>query len=254
MPRDALVIYHTADVHGRTGFGKKLAAMVEPDALLVDAGDALRGSSTVFFRNEPACAEFAEAGYRAQGVGNREFHYVHGWFRARAKAMPAPLICSNLIDLRDASPSFVPELRLAAGNFGVRLLALLVPQYRTGSLLERVFGWRFIAPEIALGSMLARVPAAADFTVLLSHLGLDADRRVAQRFPELSAIIGGHTHEALAQPEFVAGVPIVHAGPYARYVGRLELKPRARVNSREYKAEFVSYRLLPLLAGEEKKP
>ena len=74
MSAGSLIVYHTADVHGRRGFGPKLAAVVEPGALLVDCGDSLLGSSTVYRRVEPVVEDFAAAPYRAQAVGNREFH------------------------------------------------------------------------------------------------------------------------------------------------------------------------------------
>lgn len=236
-----LVIYHTSDVHDRRGFGRLLAGIVEPDALLVDCGDALRGSSTVYRRREDVMREFAAAPYRAQAVGNREFHYVHGWMLARSRAMSVPWICSNVVDVRHRAPAFRPELLLDAGSVRVRLLALLVPQYRTGSGWERIFGWRFLAPEAALAPLLRDAPPN-DATLVLSHLGLEADREVAHRFPSLTAIVGGHSHDTLQEPAIVAGVPIVHAGAFARYAGRLELALSGG------HARVVSYRLVPLLA------
>src|SRR5579864_434645 len=95
-----LVIYHTADIHGRLGFGARLGALVQPASLLVDVGDSLSGSSTVFRASEPVIADLRQAPYRAQAVGNREFHYLHRKFLQRARMLPAPLVCSNLIDLR----------------------------------------------------------------------------------------------------------------------------------------------------------
>lgn len=242
-----LVIFHTSDVHSRSGFGKAVAALVEPQALLVDCGDALRGSSTVYTRNEPVAAEFACAPYAAQAVGNREFHYVHRWFLERARMLPMPMICSNLLDLRGRTPPFARELLLERNGVSIRLLAALVPQYRTGSGWERIFGWRFLAPEIALAELLRETnrPNAADVTILLSHLGLEADRALAAEFGQLTAIIGGHTHAALHEAEVVNGIPIVHAGAFARYLGRLELAvPGGTTN-----AGLPSFRLLPLLGG-----
>ena len=241
--RARIVIFHTSDVHSKAGFGAKLATLVEPQSLLVDCGDALRGSSTVYVRSEPVTAEFAQAPYAAQAVGNREFHYVHSWFAARAKAMPMPMVCSNLLDLRGRALPFARELHFTPGGVSVRLLGALVPQYRTNSLWERIFGWRFLAPEAALAPLLENRPPL-EITVLLSHLGLAADRGIAARFPQLSAIVGGHTHETLREPEIVGGVPIVHAGPFARFVGRLELN--APIN--RGRAELHTFRLLPLLA------
>jgi 2',3'-cyclic-nucleotide 2'-phosphodiesterase (5'-nucleotidase family) len=237
-----IVVYQTSDVHDRRGFGAKLAAIVEPGALLVDCGDALRGSSTVFRKREGVVEEFAAAPYTALAVGNREFHYLHGCMLARSRAARAPWICSNVIDLRGREPAFARELTVNSGGAVVRLLALLVPQYRTGSGWERIFGWRFLAPESALDELLTRPGGVWDATLLLSHLGLDADRAIAARFPQLSAILGGHSHDTLERPEIVAGIPIVHSGAFARFAGRLELALSGGERT------VVSFRLVPLLA------
>lgn len=236
-----LVIYHTSDVHDRRGFGTLLGAVVEPGSLLVDCGDALRGSSTVYHRDEGVMEEFARAPYRAQAVGNREFHYLHSRMLARSRASQVPWVCSNLVDLRDRPPAFVRALVVEVAGLRVRLLALLAPQYRTGSGWERIFGWRFLATGVALDEMRADASDDVDATLLLSHLGLAADRAIAEKHPELTAVIGGHSHDMLAHPDVVGGVPIVHAGAYARWAGRLELSldgPHASV---------VSYELIPLL-------
>jgi len=239
-----LTIWFTADVHDRRGFGERLHALVGPDELLVDCGDSLRGSSTVYRSDEGVAEEFARAPYRAQAVGNREFHYVHRWFAARARALPMPMLCTNLEDLRGRQPApFAPELTVLVAGLRVRLLAVLVPQYRTGSGWERIFGWRFIAPHAALARALAAPEAAAaDVTLLLSHVGLRADRALAASFPQLGAILGGHSHHALEHPEIVGGVPIVHAGAYAHTAGRLELDVGGK------RPAVISYRLVPLVA------
>jgi 2',3'-cyclic-nucleotide 2'-phosphodiesterase (5'-nucleotidase family) len=236
-----LLIYHTSDVHDRRGFGAKLSQVVEPGALLFDSGDALRGSSTIYHRVEPVMLEFAAAPYRAQAVGNREFHYLHRCMLARAKAMPVPWVCSNVVDLRGRERVFDRELRMDVAGFRLRIFGLLVPQYRTGSWWESVFGWRFLSPEAALNELLAQAPPSGEVVVVLSHLGLAADRALARRFPQIGAILGGHSHDALEKPEIVDGVPIVHPGAFARYAGRLEL-----MRSDDGYA-VRSYRLVPLL-------
>jgi len=248
-----IVIYHTSDIHATCDFGERLAAIVEPGAMLVDCGDALAGSSVFYQSREEVADDLARAPYDAMAVGNREFHYLHSLFRKRARILP-PLVCSNLIDRRKREPVFQRELVVERGGAKVRFLALLVPQYRTGSAWEQVFGWRFIAPEVALAEML-KTPAGVlgsaspDTlpTVVLSHLGLSADRELAARFGGLAAILGGHTHEALWQPEMVNGVPIAHPGAHGLHVGRIELLSDGSAT------RLVSYRLLPLLRTESEE-
>jgi 2',3'-cyclic-nucleotide 2'-phosphodiesterase (5'-nucleotidase family) len=196
--------------------------------LLFDCGDALRGSQSVYYRNEPIVAEMDRAGYDAQAIGNREFHYIFGLLRARAARMQHPLVCTNLRDVKARPLPFAPALRLewsANGSAPVRLvvLGLLIMQYPDGSPWERLFGWRFLEPWAAVEPY-AREVLDGELLVVLSHIGLALDRRLAARVPRIDLILGGHSHDTLAEPEYVGNVPIVHAGPYGRFVSRSELE------------------------------
>ena len=116
-------------------------------------------------------------------------------------------------------------------------------QYPTGSPWERLFGWRFLDP-LAVAERIAATTPPETTLIALSHLGLAADRRLAQRVPRLELILGGHSHDTLLAPEIVAGVPIVHAGPYGRYASRSELSKDAGGRAR-----LADFALEPLTAG-----
>ena len=66
-----------------------------------------------------------------------------------------------------------------------------------------------------------------DRIVLISHLGVDEDEKLAQVVPEIDIIIGGHSHTLLDQPLVLGDLTnpqlIVQAGQYGQYVGRLDL-------------------------------
>jgi 5'-nucleotidase / UDP-sugar diphosphatase len=211
-------IYHTSDLHDHRGIVPRLQELRRQEpGLLFDCGDSLRGSQTVYHKNEPIAAELDAAGYDAQAIGNREFHYLFAALRARAKRMRHPLVCSNLVDTKGRPLPFASSLRFDA----VFVLGLLVMQYPTGSPWERVFGWRFLEPEGVVESYARELPPA-EMLVVLSHLGLSRDRELARRVPRIDVILGGHSHDTLATPERVGGVPIVHAGPYGAFVSRSE--------------------------------
>jgi 2',3'-cyclic-nucleotide 2'-phosphodiesterase (5'-nucleotidase family) len=246
--------YHTSDMHDRRGFEPRLRALrAERPGLLFDSGDSLRGSQTVYHRNEPIVAEIDAAGYAAQAIGNREFHYLYGLLRARAAHMQHPLVSTNLRDTKGRPLPFVPALTFAsdaAGQTGgraftIHVLGLLIMQYPVGSAWERVFGWRFLDPWDAVAPYAAQLPDG-DALVVLSHVGLTLDRELASRVPRIDLILGGHSHDTAFEPMFESAVPIVHAGPYARYVSRTEMS----YNDAEQRFAIDDFALLPLLGAQ----
>lgn len=62
-----------------------------------------------------------------------------------------------------------------------------------------------------------------DLLVLISHLGIFDDVRLAEEQPGIDIILGGHTHTTMNEPRLVGGTIIVHPGAHAEYVARLDL-------------------------------
>jgi len=240
-----LRIYHTSDLHDHRGIVQRLRELRALEAgLLFDCGDSLRGSQTVYYRREPIIAEIDAAGYDAQGVGNREFHYLYHLLAARARKMQHPLLCSNLVDVRNRPLPFAREATFERDGWKLRVFALLVVQYPERSPWEGAFGWRFLDP-IAVAREFAESTPAGTTLVVLSHVGLRVDRALARAVPRLDLILGGHSHDTLTAPEMVGDVPIVHAGPYGAFVSRTELEPAAFGG----RARVTRFDLVPLLSA-----
>jgi 2',3'-cyclic-nucleotide 2'-phosphodiesterase (5'-nucleotidase family) len=238
-------LYHTSDLHNHRGFVTRLRALRDERAgLLFDCGDSLRGSQTIYYRNEPIIAELDAAGYDAQAIGNREFNYLFPLLRARARKMMHPLVCSNLLDTKGRELPFLSSMTMRFDETTIHVLGLLIMQYPVGSPYERIFGWRFLDPWDAVAPYAERIPDG-DMLLVLSHVGLTLDRQLAQRIPRIDLILGGHSHDTLFKPETHNGVPIVHAGPYGQYVSRTELAYDAA------SARFTirDFALLPLLGA-----
>jgi 2',3'-cyclic-nucleotide 2'-phosphodiesterase (5'-nucleotidase family) len=241
-------IYHTSDLHDRRGFAPRLRALREQrPGLLFDCGDSLRGSQTLYRRNEPIVDEMDAAGYDAQGIGNREFHYLFGLLRARAAKMRHPLVCTNLLDTKNRPLPFARSLRFDApdgngGSIPVHVLGVLIVQYPERSPWERIFGWRFLDPGSAIELYAAEIPSG-EALVVLSHLGLSLDCKLAARVPRIDLLLGGHSHDTLPAPRYVGDVPIVHAGPYGELVSCSELQ----YEPQRKRFAISNFALLPLL-------
>jgi 2',3'-cyclic-nucleotide 2'-phosphodiesterase (5'-nucleotidase family) len=234
-------IYHTSDLHNHLGFVPQLRALREANpGLLFDCGDSLRGSQTVYHRREPIIGEIDAAGYDVQAMGNREFHYLFGCVKARIAQMRHPMLCSNLVDTKGRDLPFARTLQVEHDGTRVHLLGLLIMQYPVGSAWERIFGWRFLDPIATVKELSAAVPPDEPL-IVLSHLGLSLDRKLANAIPRIDLLLGGHSHDTLQQPDRVNAVPIVHAGPYGRFVSQSQLE---RVDGRW---SLEKFELLPLL-------
>jgi 2',3'-cyclic-nucleotide 2'-phosphodiesterase (5'-nucleotidase family) len=239
-------IYHTSDVHDRRTLAAPMNALrAAKPGVYADCGDALRGSQTVYHRREPIIAELDAAHVDVQAMGNREFHYLFGCVRARAAQMRHPLTCANLVDAKQRPLPFSADVTLRRDDengtpWTLRFFGLLVVQYPAGSPWERLFAWRFEDPLEVAQHIAATTPDGTTL-IALSHLGLPHDRLLARRVPRLDLILGGHSHDTLPEPEVVAGVPIVHAGPYARFASRTEL-----VTAPNGRAAIADFALEPL--------
>ena len=258
-----LTILHVNDVHARhepvdsraltctpgpaapTCFGStpRLAAAIreqraaaEADGrtvILLDGGDQFQGS--LFFTAHHGMAELAvqhATGTDAMVLGNHEFDDGPETLGRYIAAAGFPVLSAN-IDAADEphlAGRIKPFVILERGGLRIAVIGLTTLETRTSSSPgPRV---RFSDPRSALARYVAEARAeGATVIVALSHLGLPADLALGP--PGLAAIIGGHSHSLLSntEPGAVApypaqgadGAPIVQAGAYARYLGRLDL-------------------------------
>ncbi|MCZ9872783.1 hypothetical protein [Brachyspira hyodysenteriae] len=84
-----------------------------------------------------------------------------------------------------------------------------------------------IEEEISsLKNLLKEIPlnTTNDITILISHAGLDIDKKIAQEMPNtFNIIIGGHTHTLLKNPIIIGKTTIVQAGQYGEYIGTIDV-------------------------------
>lgn len=59
--------------------------------------------------------------------------------------------------------------------------------------------------------------------VMISHLGLENDRLVAEQVEGIDAVLGGHSHDALTRPAEAGNAIVVQAGAQAPLVARLDV-------------------------------
>ncbi|MFZ6762443.1 bifunctional metallophosphatase/5'-nucleotidase [Pseudoroseomonas sp. WGS1072] len=206
--------------------------------LHLDAGDQFTGS--LYHTAHRGLAEAAvqrATGCQAMALGNHEFDHGPLTLAAYAAAVDFPLLSANLDMARE--PALAARIRghVAFRRGGLRIGVIGLTTETTPQASSPGPGLRFTEAAEAALREIAAIRAGGPATILvLSHLGLAADRALAAAVPGIDAIIGGHSHTLLADglpgaegphPLVVEGrdraVRIVQAGAYGRWLGRLDL-------------------------------
>lgn len=235
----ALHVLHTNDFHGAltdAGAAKLRQAVAElaPGApyLLLDAGDAIKaGNVGVNPFGEPILERMSEAGYHAMTLGNREFHVWQSALETKINRARFPVLCANVRGRGAAEGKPLPVepwrvFDLADGGLRVAVLGLTVPMV-TERMKAAVAISSFVFDDgiKTAGALVPKLRDAhgADVVIVLSHLGLREDERLARSVPSIDLIVGGHSHVNLPAPQMVDGTPLVQAGVYARHFGHVTL-------------------------------
>jgi 2',3'-cyclic-nucleotide 2'-phosphodiesterase/3'-nucleotidase len=219
-----------------------------PRTLLVDCGDTIQGSplASVYqaaFRAqetrapEPMMLAMNRMGYDAMVVGNHEFNYGLGNLAAARATARFPWLSANTVGAR---PPFASTLVKNVGGVKVAIIGVTTPAIPQWEKPENIRGLSWLSPEEGVRRALEELDREKPDVVLVAvHGGLDRDpasgeRRegelpgenpawqIAERFPDLAAVIYGHTHRR-EEGRRVGRVLLVQPRNGAQDVARVDL-------------------------------
>jgi 5'-nucleotidase/UDP-sugar diphosphatase len=204
---------------------KRVASENQEPYLLLDAGDNFQGTAISGFTRGASQITLENIIHPdAVTLGNHEFDY--GWqnidsllrYKARFTVINANISGEN------NKPFATPYIIKQAGNLKIAIIGLIVENLQNLTLPEKIKGLKITSYEYALRKYLPEIKKAKpDLIIVLSHIGVDADRELAKKFPEVNIFVGGHSHTALQEPLKENHSVIVQAGSRGQYVGELEL-------------------------------
>jgi len=203
-------------------------------SLLLDAGDQFMGS--LFYAHHRGLAEAAvqnAIGTAAMALGNHEFDHGPETLARYAAAVPFPLLSANLDTTDEALLHGRITARAEFRLGGARIVVVGLTTPDTPVISSPGPRLRFRDPAEAADRAIWQARREGPCTVVvLSHLGLGADRRLAEAVRGIDVIIGGHSHTLLGNgldgaagpyPVEAGAARIVQAGAHGRWIGRLEL-------------------------------
>lgn len=198
MSTQRLTILHTADFHARLTPEKAqhLREMKHAHApcLLLDSGDALQSANvTLPLRNEHVIDLMNEAGYDAMCLGNREYFFRRSGLLRKTRAAEFIVLAANLCPRRGDMGHIGQQKVFRVGEVRVGVFGLAREMISPSSMWARFTDMVFLDPDEVAESVTAGLRQYSDVVVLLSHLGLEADRRIAAKC-DVDLILGGHDH------------------------------------------------------------
>src|SRR5690606_13832203 len=85
--------------------------------------------------------------------------------------------------------------------------------------LYKLLGWELSEPLSELENQIAELQKQADIIIVLSHLGMHDDQKIAENNPRVDLILGGHTHHVFMNGKKVNHTTLCAAGRYGEYIG-----------------------------------
>ena len=209
-------IVATNDMHATIGVFPQLAALIDslrtadPSLLVFSAGDNRTGNplnDKYEIPGYPMVALMNQVGFNGSTLGNHEFD-VHSLKRLIGLSN-FRYICANVFSTDSAGIRTVPYqvFDVAGLKVGVIGVIQLGAQGIPGTHPDNLDGIWF-TPALQAISEYSWLRKQCDVMILLSHLGYPDDIEMANIFPWLDLIIGGHTHTQLKGDEFVNGTLI----------------------------------------------
>ncbi len=230
-----MTILHTNDIHGQVSQLTRIATLVRKIrsdveaaggyCLYVDAGDSedttlLESSLT---KGSAMNTILRGAGCDYAALGNAvPIRYGPLPVAELATHFGRPLLCANFYDEKDKLvDGLEPFIIHDFGPFKLGIIGVTDPM-RT---YTTIFHLPVKKPEDILPGLIEQVRShGAQTVLLLSHLGLRDDRRVAENIPDIDLLIGGHSHDLIDPPLEINGTIIAQAGSHGQVLGRLDLE------------------------------
>jgi len=162
-------------------------------------------------------------------LGNHEIDYGIAHLLFIEKCALFPIINANLYLKMNGRRLFTPCRILETDGIRVLFIGLITEDVMAQAKQDPLVG-SFIDVEDAVREV-GKICNAyrtldIDCTVLLTHIGIEEDRRLARTLDPawgVDIILGGHSHTVMEQPILENGILIAHAGSGTDNVGRFDL-------------------------------
>ncbi|MGG1574164.1 bifunctional metallophosphatase/5'-nucleotidase [Fictibacillus sp. NRS-1165] len=232
---NTLKIYHTNDVHSHFEFWPRIVKQIHTERREASA----KGHSLFYFD----CGDFMDranpltegtlgqgntlllnqAGADAVTIGNNEgITLTKEELNALYTQADFPILAANLFDENGERPHWAKVTEVFTTGDGLRIgVAGVTVAFQA---FYHSLGWQVEDPFKYLPEIIAELRKNCDLVVVLSHLGLNFDERMAQEIKGIDLILGAHTHHVLPEGKMINGTLVAQTGKFGVYLGEITIE------------------------------
>jgi 2',3'-cyclic-nucleotide 2'-phosphodiesterase (5'-nucleotidase family) len=235
-----LTILFSNDIHGdvyafarQATYDSQVRSEGISNILLLDSGDYYaRGPYEKKYQGEIEIAEMNYLKYDAMVLGNNDFNgadskAAENILFARINQAGFPILGANIYLSENplgqhVVPGIKPYVLKRFDDINIVIIGLTTDTINTKSTAKAFW---FDDPDKSLKEQTKDIDEKDSIVIVLSHMGIVKDKRIAAGNRIVKAIIGGHDHADLVNEKYgKSEVPIVQTNGNGRYFGRLDLR------------------------------
>lgn len=232
---EKIVIYHTNDIHSHFDTWpnikhevirkRKIHQENDESMFLFDIGDHIDRFHpyTEAYLGKGNIRLLNECNFDAVTIGNNEgITLAQDDLLSLYDEAHFDVVLANLYFKNGMRPEWAKPYQIYETNNGVTIGVIGVTVNFTN--FYEPLGWNVTDPFMELERLVPEVRAQSDILVVLSHLGLSEDERMAKLFPQIDVILGAHTHHVLENGQLVENTLLCCTGKYGMNLGKVELQ------------------------------
>ncbi|MEA2081636.1 MAG: bifunctional UDP-sugar hydrolase/5'-nucleotidase [Elusimicrobiota bacterium] len=242
---DKIYVIYTSDIHGHilpekhydastgvtweTGGAGSLAsylAFLDKPYLLLDAGDIFMGTPEgALAKGEFIVKLMNDLKYAAVAAGNHELDYGKEQFERLAEKAAFPFLCCNLTYADGtAIPVIKPYEIFDVAGYKIGVTAVIEEDLHKVLTTDNAAMFSVRSAAESVQQIADELQEQCHAVILLSGLGLEEDKALAEKITGVDVIAGGETHIALKKAPLINGVLVCEPGWGMRYAGKIEMR------------------------------
>ncbi|MBR3892449.1 MAG: bifunctional metallophosphatase/5'-nucleotidase [Alistipes sp.] len=204
----SLYIISTNDMHASIEAMPRLTTLVKEyealgEVVVVDSGDRVTGNAYVDDDHRPGVPMIElmnEIGYDVVTLGNHEFDKGRDVLNQMVEASDFQWVCANMCDKKGES-KIKPYTTLDVAGIRLGIVGVVDTDFggRPMGGDSSYVDFSFSDDRTTAYEVCREVAPNHDYTILLSHMGYEGDRRLAEMEPACNWIAGGHSHDVVGE-------------------------------------------------------